>query len=265
MMRSRVDPAEVGRLVSALVYLSGMEHVYPDRVGMGGFCVGASMALVAASDSRISEDVKFISSFGAYYDLGDMVKQIRSNRSYYGPFEDPWTPNELPRELLAHQLIGGLETREESEALAEIFIRGPYSDGVEMPSGISQGARAAARILQSVNSSGEDGRMSLQEAEKAVESLPPNIQADLRAVSPSSQIGNLKAKVLIAHDREDDLVPAEESRRLADALSGRRDVLHTEFSFFSHVTPGKRVGPVAFARETYKLLRYAYKAIRLAV
>ena len=33
---------------------------------MGGFCVGASSATVAAHDSRIREQVKFVNFFGGY-------------------------------------------------------------------------------------------------------------------------------------------------------------------------------------------------------
>lgn len=59
------------------------------------------------------------------------------------------------------------------------------------------------------------------------------------------------------------MVPAEESHRLADALSARKGISYTEF-FFSHVTPNKRVAPLTFAKEAFKLFRYVYSIIRVA-
>ena len=44
----QLDPNEPDNLVSAFLYLEGQEYVDRERVALGGFCVGASVALVAA-------------------------------------------------------------------------------------------------------------------------------------------------------------------------------------------------------------------------
>jgi len=75
-------------------------------------------------------------------------------------------------------------------------------------------------------------------------------------------IGDLNARALIMSDREDKLVPSEESRRLAEDLDGRGNVYHTEFSLFDHVTPGKTVGPREYVREMYKMFRHMYMVMR---
>ena len=93
--------------------------------------------------------------------------------------------------------------------------------------------------------------------------MPAGLLEDFDKISPSAWVGKLKARLLIAHDREDHAVPSEESRRLADALSDRGNLLYTEFSFFSHVTPDKPVGPFTFVKEAFKLFRYTYSIIRL--
>ena len=263
MMGKRIAPTEPDNLVRAFEHLSGLEYVDPQRVGMGGFCVGASMLTVAASDPRISEKVSFISSFGAYYDMWDMVKQISANRSFYRQVMEPWDPNHLSEEVLANQLVAGLGDEKERETMARTFIE---KDATESPAldGLSTGGKAVYRLLSSMTASEED-RLTLDEADKLMQDLPPNLLEELKSISPITNISNLKARVLIAHDREDDLVPSEESRRLADALSDRGDFHHTEFSFFSHVTPNKRVGPFTFVKETLNLFRYTYSIIRVAI
>ena len=64
------------------------------------------------------------------------------------------------------------------------------------------------------------------------------------------------------HDREDKLVPSEESRRLVDALTPRGDVYYTEFSFFDHLDPTRPVGRLEFVREGTKLIAHMYRVMR---
>ena len=275
MMGKRIHPSEPDNLVHAFKYLRGLDYVDSDRVGMGGFCVGGSISVVAASDPRISDDVQFVSSFGAYYNGYDLLKQIASNRSIYQQTIEHWDPNHLTEEVFANQLVEGLEDGREKELISGIFLDdgGKLRKGVTILEGsaksqelgeLSKEGNAAFRILASVAANSDQDKLTVKEAEGYMQELPPVFLAELGEISPSTNIGNLKARLLIAHDREDDLVPSEESHRLADAISERGDLHYTEFSFFSHVTPDKQVGPFTFVKEAFKLFRYTYSIIRVA-
>ena len=262
MIQERIDPDEPDNLVQAFQYLQGLDNVDPSRVGILGFCVGASIALVAASDARINEDVDFVSAFGAYYDVRDLLSQIATKRSFYDGTEEPWDPRRLTEKVFVNQLVDGLEDSQEREALSRIFVE--KDPQAPVPDALSVGGQAVYRLVSSLNASRDDERLSLDEADELLGQLPSSLLADLDKISPSASIGGLKARLLVAHDREDDAVPSEESRRLVDALSGRVDIHHTEFSFFSHVTPDKPVGPLTFVKEAFKLFRYTYNIIRIA-
>ena len=263
LIGKRISPDEPDNLVRAFEYLRGLQYVDQDRVGMGGFCVGASLLLVAACDPRINERVNFVSAFGAYYDMRDMLKQISSHRSFYDRTAEPWHPNRLTEEVFTNQLIEGLEGEMDRAILSNIFIE---KGATERPAldGLSSEGQGVYRLLSPV-ANHEEQRPTLDEADRLVRALPFPLLEQQAKISPCAVIGNLKAKLLIAHDREDDLVPAEESRRLADAISSRGPFRHTEFSFFSHVTPDKRVGPLTFVKEAFKLFRYTYSIMRVAV
>jgi hypothetical protein len=130
--------------------------------------------------------------------------------------------------------------------------------------------RAAARDIESLSPEGQASyrildRPTLAEAEALMEKLPMEFQESLRMVSPSEVIEHLQATVLIMHDREDKWVPSEESRRLADALQDRGGVYYTEFSFFQHVDPTRRVGLTTFVREVTKLFLHMYNVLLLVV
>ena len=84
----------------------------------------------------------------------------------------------------------------------------------------------------------------------------------MEAISPSAHIAGLKAKVTIMHDRDDRLVPAAESRRLAEALEDRGNFRYTEVLGFEHVRPASGSGLWQTVKEAAKLYRHMYGIIR---
>ncbi len=259
MMQDRVDPKEPDNLVRAFQFLAEQDYVDSERVGLGGFCVGASLAVVAASDPRISEDVDFVSAFGGYYDVGDLLAQIAANRSFYDGEVDTWDPRSATDRVFVNQIIEGLPDPDERESLHRIFVR--HESEASPPEDLSDEAQAAYALLQSATESNDAERLSVEEAQAQIALLPSGLLRDLELISPSAAVDGLQAKLLIAHDREDDAVPSEESRRLGDAVEGQVNLHRTEFSFFSHVTPGKPVGPFTFVKEAFKLFKYTYNLI----
>ncbi len=259
MMQDRVDPREPDNLVRAFQFLAEQDYVDSEKVGLGGFCVGASLSVVAASDQRISERVNFVSAFGGYYDIRDLLAQIAANRSFYNSEVGPWDPRSATDRVFVNQIIEGLPSPDEREALDRIFVR--REPDASLPETLSPEAQAAYALLRSATASDDDEHLSVEEAQAQIELLPSGLLQDLDRISPSSAVAGLQAKLLIAHDREDDAVPSEESRRLGDAVEGQIELHRTEFSFFSHVTPDKPVGPFTFVKEAFKLFKYTYNLI----
>ena len=63
-------------------------------------------------------------------------------------------------------------------------------------------------------------------------------------------------------NREDNLIPVEESRRLADALATKTRISYTEFSIFEHIEPTKPMDMIPFLKESFKLIKHMYKILR---
>ena len=248
MAQRQVSAQEVDDLVRGFRYLRELEMVDGDRVGMAGFCVGASMVTVAAQDERIRDDVKVINSFGGYYDAKDLIASVITQRRFYGGGSRPWTPDRLSVSVVRTHLLESVEDPDERARLAHII-----KYGAELPGGMSDEARVVHELLNAPD---------LDAAYMLMEQLPPKSLETLRRISPSSDIGSLRAKVLAMHDREDKLVPSEESRRLVDALQSRGDIHYTEFSFFDHLDPTRPVGRLEFAKEGFKLFTHMYRIMR---
>ena len=252
MTQKRIETAEIDNLVHAFQYLRERDEVDPRKVGMGGFCVGASMAMVAAQDQRIRDEVKFVSFFGGYFDAFDLVKAISARSSFYQGLVEPWEPDELTREVFTNQLIESLEDPLERDTLARIFIDDQIAAKEEID-GLSREGRAVHQLLKGV---------TINEAESLIQQLPQKARNVLTLISPSTHLEDLKARILIMQNREDNLVPVEESRRLADALQSHGQVYYTEFSFFQHVDPTKSVNPLVFIQEAFKLFLHMYNILR---
>ncbi|MFQ5860593.1 MAG: dienelactone hydrolase family protein [Dehalococcoidia bacterium] len=251
MIEKRLDEEAIPLLVDAFQYLQGRDDVDAQRVGMSGFCVGGSFSLLAAADPEIRDEVAFVNFFGGYYDMRDLLVQVASRARFYDGDQRPWQPDSLTVEVFTTHLIEGLQSSQERELLEGLFLRGE-----EEPPGLlerlSPHGRVVYRLLKGV---------SLEEARRLVGQLPAEVQETLSRLSPRPVIDQVEAQVLIMHDREDNLVPSPESRRLADALESGGNVYYTEFSFFQHMDPTRRVGLGTYIRESWKLFLHMYNVI----
>ena len=254
MTQKRVAVEEVENLVAAFRYMQTLKEVDPDRLGMGGFCVGASLAAVAAQDERIRDEVQFVNFFGGYYDARDLVKSVVAESRFYGDDSAAWEPNRLSVEVVASHLVEAV-TDPDERALLSARFEGGSTDADVNEEALSPEARAVSALLSGP---------TLEEAEGLLAQLPERALADLAAISPSEGIERLSARTLIMHDRQDELVPSEESRRMAEAMRAGGDVYYTEFSFFHHVDPTRSASPAVFARESFKLYLHLYNVLREA-
>ena len=232
MTDQRVDVSEVDNLVHAFEFLIAQESVDPERSGMGGFCVGASLATVAAQDERIRSKVKFVNFFGGYYDARDLVTSVVSHSRFHGDVVEPWQPDVLSKRVVTTHLIEGLSSAEEQALLTRVFVTRDAALGDEAIEALSPEAKVVNRLL---------GGVPLDEARILADQLPDSVIETLYAISPISKIEDLEAKVLIMHDRQDKLVPSEESRppRGGPRQSGAASVTRSS-PCFSTWTPRDR-------------------------
>ena len=254
MANKKVDPNDIDSLIHAFQYLSSLEYVDAKRVAMAGFCVGSSMVTVAAQDPRINDQVALVNHFSGYYNGRDFLKQIASKSSFYNGVVEPWKPSDLTFDVFVNHLIDNLENPTDRDLLSHAFLDADTTIHLSLESLTHQG-QAVYRLLSGV---------TLEEAEDVMSQLPQKFLDDLDAISPSTNLSNLKARIFIMHDREDDAAPVEESRRLSDALRDRNNVRYTEFSFFQHVDPTGSLSPVTFIPEALKLYKHLYGIISLA-
>ena len=254
MAKGRMEPEDVDNLVAAFQYLSAQEYVDATRVGMGGFCVGASFSIMAASAEPIRDQVAFVNAFGPYYDARDLLLQVASRSRYYQDQTDPWNPDSMTRKVFANELIEAMDDPQSRDILSRIFVEKQRVADEEVE-GLSDQARAVHQLLTGT---------TREEAERLYLTLPADFREDMAEISPRSYVSDLEARIMIMHDRDDDLVPSAESRRLADALESRGDFRYTEVLAFDHVRPTSGGGLGSLLKEGYKLFKHMYGIVRVA-
>ena len=252
LLEGRLEMGEVDGVVDAYRTLAARPEVDPERVGILGFSVGGSLALVAAADERISADVRWVNAFGAFADAADYLAAVSAHA--YRADEGravPWTPTPLAREVYLRFVL---------DQVADLGDRERLSSAFEAPVLAAERPEPDRRVRAELE--GEDARAvhdlvtagSLQDAERAVASLPEAAHRFVEAVSPARQLDGVRTDVHLMHELEDHHVPFVESRRLATLLDARGLLsAHTEFRLFDHVQPDD-VDVIAAAPELLKLL-----------
>ena len=248
-LQHNIDSVEIDNLVRAFQFLEQQDWVDSKRVGIGGFCVGASFSLVAAADPRISDRVRFVNAFGPYFDAEDLLLQVVTRSRLYQGVRTPWQPDSLTLEVFANELIETVDDMADIDLLTKKYLTGELRDGRPATSA----GQTVDRLLEGV---------SPGEAAGLYATLPEEFREAMDQISPSRYVDDIKAKLLVLHARDDELVPSAESRRLAEAMADRGDVRYTELLSFDHVRPAGGTGTWRLFKEGFKLYRHMYGVMR---
>ena len=254
---NKIIEGDIDSLVKAFEYLTTMNRVDSNRVGMSGICTGASMLAVAAQDPRISSNIKFLNFFAGYYDATDLVQAVSSRTSFHGDKFRPWEPDKLTVSVLNQHLIEGVTDVHDRSILKRMFIDRENMSNVQP---IRLGSEGFA-TYQLINGA------SLSKTNNLIEHLSTSTTQFLKTISPSTNIHLLKTKMFIMHDRNDRLIPYEESLRFLENYSDPEKHHYTEFSLFQdaiqvHMDEESELSTFRYTAELFKLLRHVYLIMR---
>lgn len=252
LLEGRLELGEIDGVVRAFQLLAARPEVDRDRVGIVGFSVGGSLALLAAGDERISAQVRWVNAFGAFADASTYLASVAAHayRDEAGT-PVPWTPTPLAREVYLKFMLDQVDDRADRQMLDDAFgaavLAGerPVGDAALRGDLATRAGRTVHDLLTAA---------SLDRAERSIRQLPRESLAFIDGISPVRHLGDVRAKVHLMHETEDHHVPFVESRALAGALAGGGSLAaHTEFRLFDHVQPDD-LDLIAAAPELVKLL-----------
>ena len=255
--KSIVVKDDVESLIYLFEYFSDIESIDDTKIGMGGICTGASMVALAASDSRINENVKFLNLFAGYYDALDFTKAVVSKKRFYNDLLYEWQPDTLTQIVVAKQLSESVSNRYDREYLNRLILEGDRD--AEIDSFLTDEGKVIYLLISNPQ---------IHNVDNLFNKLPNKTISYLEDISPSKFVGNLKARVMIMHDRHDRLVPVDESRRFYEGLKSNHPVYYTEFTSFQnqiqvHVdNDAGNISSADYLIEAWKLLRHLYEVMK---
>ncbi len=255
--RAQIDAGEIGNLVAALRHLREEDYVDPERVGLAGFSVGASFALVAAADPRIADDIAFVNAFGGYYDTAGLVVQIAAGQAISEGGATHWDVDRLTRRVYNNMLIDSIDDPAHQEAARAIAGGSGYGTNERVP----LSTEAAFALLSGVEYVGQ--------ARWRYAQLTEDFRAEVDSIAPSHHVGQWSANTAmrVMHDVGDPLIPVGESRRLVDALREQRpdmEVYYTETDIFRHVRPDANRDLKSLLQGAGQLFRHMFHIVAVA-
>ena len=247
----RVPPEEVDAIVEEVALLRGRDEVDPGRIGILGFSVGGSLAVMAAADPRLDGQLAFVNSFGGYNDARDLLRAVATHSLTYAGVDETWQPHNLTVWVIARQIVDTLPDGADREVLDRLFLQEDASarDEIGRLSAVGQSALALL-----------DG-LPPERVEQALAALPAATHERLRRISPAAHVTGVHTPLFVMHDRGDRFVPYTESRRLVAAAPAGAVELFTEFELFDHVVPDRPIDSPAVVLEVAKLCRQLYRTL----
>ena len=248
---------DIESLIYLFQYLSDMDEIDGTKIGMGGICTGASMVAVAASDDRINDNVKFLNLFAGYYDAFDFMESVLTEKRFYDGRLQYWKPDYLTKKVVLRQLIESISNNQDKDYLMPLILNEDIN--IQSEALITDEAKIIYRLISGAYKSDIQGLF---------EQLPYETISYLQDISPSKFTKGLKTNVLIMHDRNDRLVPVEESMRFRNSLKPLGEIYYTEFSSFQnqiqvHVDKdSKNISIIDYVKESLKLLAHLYEAMK---
>ncbi len=252
LLEGSLTVGEIDGVVRAFELLAARPEVDPERIGIVGFSVGGSLALLAAGDPRIASDVRWVNAFGAFADASTYLASVAAHayRDADGA-SVAWEPTPLAREVFLRFVLAQVPDDDDRLLLEGAFsvpiLAGerPVADAALRESLTTDASRAVHDLVTAAD---------LEAAAQAIDALPAASLAFIDAISPIRHLDGFSAGVHLMHETEDHHVPYVETRALASAYE-QAGLLreHTEFRLFDHVQPDD-LDLLAAAPELWKLL-----------
>jgi dienelactone hydrolase len=223
LSKFRLHQDDIEVLVASFQYLARQEFSN-GKIGMLGVCLSAPLALLAATEPSISQDVDVVSSWGGFCNINDWLQAVISERYIDEGTAKPWRPRTVLIEEAPRWLIELLPDPSDRVCI-EKMLRGNSADSAK--SDLSPSGQAMYELLTNRDP---------ERVKDLWARLDPKIQQTLDSLSPHTKMAQLKTKIAIIHTFNDDVIPWVESCKLADAIDDAHKIYFRVFGQFYHAS-----------------------------
>lgn len=242
--------------IHALAERADVQH---DRVGIIGFSFGATQAIVAASDPGVQRVLRGIAAWGGYHDLHRLFRFGITGEHELDGRTYRIDPDPYGRWFMGGNYLTGIPGYETYTETADALLRlarvagqnrvyawDPSFDPLKLELRESIPAEQrdmfdliAPLTTQRIGNTERGFVLARELADSALRAEP--------LLDPAAAIATLQVPTLVAHGRDDRLVPFSESVKLARALPKQALVQLTITALFAH-SGGTQVGLSVYER-----------------
>jgi dienelactone hydrolase len=232
-MRSfHIAPSDVDEVQAAYEnFISLKKYVLPQSCGLFGFSYGAGPTILAACRPETGQKVRFVVSFGGYYDLKNVLSFITTGnfefagKTFYRKPQEYGTWVFLANNL---HLVDSPVDRSILRNIVELKLR---DEQAPLESYWPLLGEEGKNILALLSPS------EPQQNESLIRKLPPDLRASMEALSLKPALNRFQADLILAHGEDDDMIPFTETLRVAQAAPDPRRVYLQILKSYSHVDP----------------------------
>lgn len=273
----RVAPATTGpSIAGAIDTLVAKGYAPEDRIGVFGFSFGATQALAALAEPGLGARVRSVVAWGGYCDLHHLFRFGLTGRYELDGVEAHATPDPYGTWIMGANFVQRMPGHEHYGALAAALSKLAMESG---RAGVAAGDVTydplKARLRQDLSAAERELFDLLappsarwpNESLRAVEFARDLADAALATESlldPRPLLPTFGTSTLIAHGRNDHLIPYTESLRLHRTLPAACPATCTITSLFAHSTGESRgLGVLTQAREVARFCALLHRLLRL--
>lgn len=211
----RIQRGDMREVADAFAHLAGSpELASGGRAGIAAFSYAVGPALLAAMQPDICDQVRFVVGVGGYYDLARTVAYFSTG---YFRHEGRWhylKPDEYGKMVFVKSSRPHLrEARDRAilDEMVEMKLRDIGADIAPLADGLGVEGRAVYRLLTN-----HDPEL----APDLMRALPVRLQDEIEALTlRGKDLRVLRARLLLVHGENDNLIPFPESIALAASVA----------------------------------------------
>jgi len=234
-MRSfRISPSDVDEIQTAFFHFVSRPEVRSDSCGLFGFSYGAGPTIIAACRPEVREKVRFVVSFGGYYNLKNVLSFIATGHFEFQGQSFFRKPQEYGKWVFLANNLDWVESPEDRAVLRKILKLKLRDEHAPIDPFLSQLGGEGRNVLNLLS------HADPSQTESFIQKLPPAIRSSMADLSVAPVLKNLQAQLILAHGVDDDLVPFTETLRLAEAAPDPGKVHVKILKTFSHMDPEEK-------------------------
>jgi len=261
LLRYRITPALTDAIEDATAWVAGQRALAPDgKIGVFGISFAGGLSIAAAGRPRVRDHVAYVLSFGGHGNLGRVVRYLCTGKQPDGVYRKPHDYGVVVALINAADRVVPPEQVQPLRDGIVTFLTASQLDMVDKAAAHKEFERAKTleRALPAPAST-YLGYVNSRNVEALGALLLPHLGqfGEVPALSPELAPA-VTAPVFLLHGADDNVVPAIESRMLAERLRGARPVTLLASPLITHA----EVDQHSTAGDVWGLVRFWYRVGR---